>query len=199
MGGPGAPRHDVGRAVARDEVGEGGKRTGVDVGREVDPRRGGHERAAPDVGPPPVVGREHLVVVAGVAGCDHAGRDDGDPRRPVDVDAARQPPPARAVRAGCARTRSASSLTCTAAAPTSFATRRTLSTQSPRRMTSRPPSDAQRGVEIGERLEQEPGAVRSVERAGEDGVVEHEQRDDDVVGAAPPVPTQGGRSRAGRG
>ena len=75
----------------------------------------------------------------------------------------------------------ASSLTWTAAAPTSFATRRTALDPVAASDDEPPTERPQRAIEIGERLEQEAGAVRSVERAGEDGVVEHEQRDDDVV------------------
>ena len=180
MGGPGAPGYDVRRAVARDEVGEDGERAGVHVGREVDARRGGHHRAPPDVGPAPVVPREHLVVVAGVAGCDHTGLDDGHPRCPVDVDAGGtgrglEPcEPSSRVRAGVVADVDGGRADVVRHPQDALDPVAASGDESP---TERP----QRGVEIGERLEQEPGAVRSVERAGEDGVVEHEQRDDDVV------------------
>ena len=178
-----------------------GERAGVDVGRERRSAAGRPPTASPpDVGPAPVVRREHLVVVAGVAGCDRAGLDDGHPRCPVRRRCRRHRPrcSSRAEPSARVRAHVVADVDGGRADVVRHPQRR-ASTQSPAAGDESPTERPQRGVEIGERLEQEAGAVRSVERAGEDGVVEHEQRDDDVVGPAPPAPAQGGRSRAGRG
>ena len=181
-----------------DHVGERRDLPGVQPGRRRQTARCRHQGTAGRRQPAPVVRREHLVVLAVGAGDDRPGRHDGGARV-----APRTGSPPRGTRARASSRRCAYPLTSrrqvdgvgadVAGQPHDLVG--PVAAPDHERRAER----CQRASEIVERLEQEAGAVRPVERRRQDRVVEHEQRDDLIGVGRGTSRAPDGRRRAGPG
>ncbi len=178
------PRMTAGERVPATSSSSAGSDARGDGGRERDRGGSGDDAASPRRAPTPVVGREHLVVVVAV-GRHRARIDDRRARRDLHRHAVlharglEQLQPGAGVathvvahvdRVRATRERHVDDALGPPAAPGDEA----------------PADGAQLVVEIDERLEQEAGAIRAVEPAGEDGVVEDEERHDQIGGLRRP-------------